>query len=168
MPDMPDEFWTLSSAEALRYLGAGAGGLSSAEAASRLARYGPNRLQEQQRHSDLGLLVNQFRSPIILILLFAAVLSLYLGERTDAIIILVIVAVSGLLGFWQERGAGRAVADLLAIVEIKASVFRDGAARDLPPRRSCPATSSRCRPASRSQVTVSSWTHANCSWTSRL
>jgi Mg2+-importing ATPase len=132
MPDMPDEFWTLSSAEALRYLGAGAGGLSSAEAASRLARYGPNRLQEQQRHSDLGLLVNQFRSPIILILLFAAVLSLYLGERTDAIIILVIVAVSGLLGFWQERGAGRAVADLLAIVEIKASVFRDGAARDLP------------------------------------
>ena len=52
----------------------------------------------------LSLLIAQFKSPIILILLLAAGLSLFLGEVTDASIILAIVLASGLLGFWQEWG----------------------------------------------------------------
>lgn len=51
------------------------------------------------------LLLSQFKSPIILILIFAALLSLFLRDAVDTVIILAIVFISGLLGFWQERGA---------------------------------------------------------------
>ena len=59
-------------------------------------------------------------------LLAAALLSFALHDPTDAIIILGIVLVSGLLGFWQERGAATAIERLLATVEVKAKVLRDG------------------------------------------
>ena len=80
----------------------------------------------------LFLLLAQFKSPIILILLFAAVLSLFLGEATDALIILAIVLASGLLGFWQEWGAADALKKLLALVQIKATVLRDGQPVEVP------------------------------------
>ena len=80
-----------------------------------------------RKKSDVfTLLINQFKSPLILILLFAAGLSFFVHDQTDAIIILVIVLASGLLGFWQEKGATDAVDKLLAIVRIKTSVIRDG------------------------------------------
>lgn len=59
-------------------------------------------------------------------MLFAAVISAFLGDVTDATIIISIVLISGLLGFWQERSATDAVSKLLAIVQTKASVVRDG------------------------------------------
>jgi P-type Mg2+ transporter len=62
------------------------------------------------------LLLNQFKSPIILILIAAAVLSIFLQDAIDAIIILTIVFIGGLLEFWQERGASNAVEKLLALV----------------------------------------------------
>ena len=86
----------------------------------------------------LALLLAQFKSPIILILLFAAVLSLFLGEATDALIILAIVLASGLLGFWQERGAADALKKLLALVQTKASVLRDGRPVDVPSEQVVP------------------------------
>ncbi len=61
----------------------------------------------------MALLSRQFTSPIILILLGAALLSLLLDSPTDALIILAIVLMSGLLGFWQERSAARGVAELV-------------------------------------------------------
>ncbi len=74
----------------------------------------------------LLLLLSQFKSPIILILIFAALLSVFLHDATDAVIILLIVLISGCLGFWQERGAADAVQKLLAVVQIKATCERDG------------------------------------------
>jgi Mg2+-importing ATPase len=71
-------------------------------------------------------LANQFRSPIILILAFAASISFFLHDPTDGIIILSIILVSGLLGFWQEKGAVDAVQKLLSLVKVKAQVMRDG------------------------------------------
>ncbi len=93
--------------------------------------YGFNLTETRKRQNDLTLLLSQFKSPIIIILLFAAVLSLFLSP-TDAPIILVIVLVSGMLGFWQERGAVDAVNKLLAIVQIKTTVLRDGSRREIP------------------------------------
>ena len=84
------------------------------------------------RTSVLGLFLGQFTSPIVLLLIAAAVISVFLHDATDATIILTIVLASGLLGFWQERGAAGAVAKLLSLVEVKAKVLRDGAALDLP------------------------------------
>ena len=119
-------FWSTSVAEMLQRLHTTAKGLTGDEAKDRLAHYGANRLKPAKRSDVWSLLLRQFGSPIILILLFATGLSLCLGDRIDAFIILFIVLVSGSLGFWQERGASNAVAKLLSIVRIKAAVLRDG------------------------------------------
>ena len=93
---------------------------------------GYNLLKPPKKSDALTLLLGQFKSPIILILIFAAGLSLFLQDSIDALIILTIVLVSGLLGFWQERGAADAVKKLLAIIQIKASVLREGTAKEIP------------------------------------
>jgi Mg2+-importing ATPase len=80
----------------------------------------------------MALLLRQFASPIILMLLGAALLSFGLDSPTDGLIILVIVLVSGLLGFWQEHGAERAVQQLLAVVELRCAVWRDGVEVSIP------------------------------------
>ncbi len=119
-------FWSISVKELLDGLHSTINGLSSSDAKNRLTTYGPNRLKPQKRSGAFSLLFIQFKSPIILILIFATGLSLFLHNIVDASIILAIVIISGLLGFWQEYGASNAVEKLLAIVQIKAAVFRDG------------------------------------------
>ncbi len=126
MSDTTNAFWSRTAAGQLSNLGVTPDGLTSAEAARRLATYGPNTVRAKRERGDVALLLSQFRSPIILILIAAAFLSAFLGDRVDAGIIIAIVLVSGVLTFWQERGAADAVAKLLAVVEIKAQVLRDG------------------------------------------
>jgi len=122
----PQSFWSISTEELLRKLLVTPAGLTTDEAKKRLESYGANRLKPPKKSDAFSLFIGQFKSPIILILLFATVLSFFLHNIIDASIILTIVVISGLLGFWQERGATNAVKKLLAIVQIKASVLRDG------------------------------------------
>jgi Mg2+-importing ATPase len=119
-------FWSISAKELLDNLQVTASGLTTGEAGKRLVSYGANRLKPKKRSDILTLLVSQFKSPIILILLVATGLSLFLHNIVDASIILTIVVISGMLGFWQEHSATNAVAKLLAIVQIKATALRDG------------------------------------------
>jgi P-type Mg2+ transporter len=116
-------FWSLPAAQVLQAMNTSANGLSTQDAKQRLIEYGANSLKQQRKPSAIGLLLNQFKSPIILILIFAAVLSIFLRDAADAIIILSIVLISGLLGFWQEQGATDAVEKLLALVQVKAKVL---------------------------------------------
>ena len=125
-------FWSISVTEMLQKLETAKDGLTNDEALRRLARYGANLLKPPKRSDALSLLFAQFKSPIILILFFATGLSFFLRDPADAIIILSIVLVSGLLGFWQERGASNAVQKLLSIVRIKAAVARDGKTIEIP------------------------------------
>jgi Mg2+-importing ATPase len=125
-------FWSVPAAEALRRLQTAPQGLSAADAVSRAKRYADRRLAPKKRTDTVTLLLSQFSSPIVLMLVGAAVISLFLHDRTDAAIILAIVLASGLLGFWQERGAAGAVEKLLSLVEVKAQVLRDGAPHDIP------------------------------------
>ena len=125
-------FWSVSSLELLQLLQTPPQGLTSDEVQQRLLRYGSNLLKPKKKSDALTLLLAQFKSPIILILIFAAGLSFFLRNPLDATIILVIVLVSGFLGFWQERGAANAVEKLYAIVQIKATVVRDGDSREVP------------------------------------
>jgi Mg2+-importing ATPase len=125
-------FWSIPIAELLRQLQATSEGLKSDEARLRYTRYGANLLKPKTRVSALTLLLSQFKSPIILILFFATGLSFFLHDPADAFIILTIVLVSGLLGFWQEFSATNAVEKLLAIVQIKAAVLRDGSPKEIP------------------------------------
>jgi P-type Mg2+ transporter len=128
----PSAFWSLPTAQVLQELHTSANGLSPQDAKQRLSEYGANSLKQQRKSSAFGLLLNQFKSPIILILIFAAVLSIYLRDAADAIIILAIVFISGLLGFWQEKGATDAVEKLLALVQVKATVLRQGEPQEIP------------------------------------
>ena len=132
MNQLPPAFWSVSVAEMLQQLETAREGLTSVQARQRLVRYGPNRLKPQKRSDVWTLLLAQFTSPLILILFFATGLSFSLHDPVNACIILTIVVVSGLLGFWQERGASNAVKKLLAIVQIKAAVLRDGSSQEIP------------------------------------
>lgn len=82
-------------------------GLTQEEAVERLARFGPNELRPKKRSGDFSLFFSQFKSPIVLILIFAAGLSFFLHDPADALIILAIVLISGTLGFWQEPNCSR-------------------------------------------------------------
>src|SRR5512139_2200544 len=132
MSEPHDLFWGVPAADLLRQLDTTRQGLASADAERRLDRVGPNVLQSRRRAGELILLLGQFKSPLILILLFAAGLSFFLHDSADALIILGIVLASGVLGFWQERGAAHAVDKLLAVVQTKATALRDGAPKEIP------------------------------------
>jgi P-type Mg2+ transporter len=132
MDQTSQPFWSTSSEEVLKSLQVTANGISTEEAKIRITTYGANRLKPKKRSDAFTLLISQFKSPIILILLFATGLSFFLHDTADAAIILTIVIISGLLGFWQEYGASNAVEKLLAIVQIKAAVIRDGNEQEVP------------------------------------
>jgi P-type Mg2+ transporter len=126
MEQSPTAFWSIPSAEMVQRLQSSTDGLTSREAQRRLSVYGSNLLKAKKRSDTFNLLLSQFKSPIILILLFATGLSFFLHDQVNALIILAIVLGSGLLGFWQERGAAHAVEKLLAMVQIKVPTLRDG------------------------------------------
>jgi P-type Mg2+ transporter len=124
-------FWSIPADEVQQKLQSKPQGLTSQEVKIRLKQYGPNLLKPKKKSTALTLFLAQFQSPIILILIFAAGLSFFLNATTDALIILTIVLISGLLGFWQERGAADAVKKLLALVQTKATVLRDGTPQEV-------------------------------------
>jgi Mg2+-importing ATPase len=106
-------------------------GLTSAEAARRLRQDGPNALGGEGRRGPLTVLVSQFASPLVLILVAASVVSLAVGDRVEAGIILTIVAMSALLGFVQEARSEAAVAALQARLALRATVVRDGKTQEI-------------------------------------
>ncbi|HSX25904.1 MAG TPA: HAD-IC family P-type ATPase, partial [Chlamydiales bacterium] len=107
-------------------------GLTQAEAAERLRKDGPNSLKRPEKARGLRLFFSQFKSPLILLLIGAGILSFSLGGRIDSSIICTIVVLSGLLGFFQERGAIHSLEKLLKLVETKAMVRREGKEEEIP------------------------------------
>jgi Mg2+-importing ATPase len=134
MADNPatDSYWAAPAERLLAELGSAAGGLSDAEAQRRLQRLGHNTLEASRPLSALRLLIAQVRSPLVLILMFAALVSAAVGEWVDATVILVIVIGSALLSFFQEYRATSAVERLRARVTVKATALRDGRPRAIP------------------------------------
>ncbi|MGJ0484415.1 MAG: magnesium-translocating P-type ATPase [Methylomicrobium sp.] len=124
-------FWCIGVEQELERLQTSAQGLSHQEATERLLHYGANQLNGKKKTGLLRLFLSQFKSSIILILLFATGLSFFLHDKVDAAIILTIVLISGILGFWQEKGAVDAVEKLLELVQIKVTVLRDDTASEL-------------------------------------
>jgi Ca2+-transporting ATPase len=107
-------------------------GLSEAEAAQRLARHGPNALQEKPPKSPWRMFAAQFADFMILVLIAAAVVSGLVGDVKDTLTIAVIVLLNALIGFVQEYRAERAMAALKHMTESNARVLRDGAQLDIP------------------------------------
>src|ERR1700733_2010338 len=127
-----DSFWALDGKEALQILSCTDEGLSGETAAERLKTYGPNTLKGASHASAILLFLSQFKSPITLLLIAAAFLSMGLGDIPDAVIILIIILISSFLGFWQEKGAAHAVEELLKMVQIKCRIIREGMEKELP------------------------------------
>jgi magnesium-transporting ATPase (P-type) len=121
----------LATEEVEERLGASRSGLTSAEAEERLARHGPNTIEEDKPPSDLAILLHQFTSPLIYILLAAGVVTIIIGEYIDAGVIAVVLALNAIIGFVQERQAERSVRALRSLVAPKATVLRDGGEREL-------------------------------------
>ncbi len=119
-------YWTQSPERLLESLQSSAQGLSAETASERLERFGRNTLDVRRKATPLRLLLDQFKSPLVLILVFAAGVSALLREYVDAAIVLAIIAGSALLSFVQEYNASTAVEKLRARVKIKATVRRAG------------------------------------------
>ncbi|HEX7430725.1 MAG TPA: cation-transporting P-type ATPase, partial [Candidatus Limnocylindrales bacterium] len=107
-------------------------GLTAAEAAQRLRTDGPNALGTEGRRSLLRVLISQFASPLVLILIAASLVSMVVGDQVEAGIILAIVGMSAALGFVQEARSEAAVAALQARLALQATVVRDGREQDVP------------------------------------
>lgn len=127
-----DHFWSLDSKAVFQLLSCSDKGLSPTTAEDRLKTYGPNTLKGASHSSGILLFLSQFKSPITLLLIAAALLSLGLGDLTDAVIILVIIFISSFLGFWQEKGAANAVEELLKLVQIRCRLLRGGEEKEWP------------------------------------
>ena len=113
-------------------------GLGAADAARRLAQYGPNELAAAPRVSPWSVLAAQFRNVLVAILLVATALSAFLGHAVEAVAIAVIVAFAILLGFVQEFRAERAMEALRSLTAPVARVLRDGAEVEMRARELVP------------------------------
>lgn len=124
--------WSTPVDELLRQLQTSPEGLSQEEAKRRLQKNGPNEVKPRKGTSMPLQLLSQFKSPIILILIAAALLSFFLHDSTDALIILAIILITGFLGFWQEKSATDAVRRLLQIIQTTSTVFREDSRQVVP------------------------------------
>jgi Mg2+-importing ATPase len=122
----PQPYWSLDPDLLVRQLGSSPSGLSNTEAQSRLASYGQNLLSARSGPTAFAAFARQFRSPLVLILVFAALISAFVGEGHEAVIIGAIVLASCLLSFSQEYSASRVMQALRQRIARQAKVLRDG------------------------------------------
>lgn len=126
------EFYHLKSDEVFLSINSSEKGLSNDEAKKRLAKYGQNILGEEKPCSRLIIFLSQFKSPLIYVLIAAAILSFLAGEVTDAQVIAAAIFINVVIGFVQENKANLALEKLKMMVEHRAIVIRDGKEIEIP------------------------------------
>jgi len=107
-------------------------GLSEAEAARRLAEYGPNDPAPSRQRSTVAALLLLFLNPLAIVLLIAAVFSAFLGQAVDAVIIVSVVMIGNAINFWQTYRSQRAIEHLREVVRSTAFALRDGDWKEIP------------------------------------
>ncbi len=138
MQTVPTDYWSLAPEQILSALRTTKKGLAQQDVEGRLKQYGLNALEKQRQNTALILFLSQFKSPLVLILIFAAIVSAIVGEWTDAVIVLAVVLGSTILGFAQEYNASNAVEKLRSQVTIKSNVLRDGQSKLIPSEQIVP------------------------------
>jgi len=124
--------------EVLTALNTSANGLSDDEAGKRLLEYGPNEIKESAKRTPLGMLLDQFKDFMIIVLIAATVISGLLGEVADTIAIVVIVILNAIMGFIQEYRAEKAIEALKLMAATASTVLRDGIPHSVPTREVVP------------------------------
>jgi len=126
------KFWSLTKEEVFKLVSGGEDGLNDEQVAQRLEKYGANSLRETSQKTSFLLFLSQFKSPITILLIVAALLSLFLGDVVNTIIILIILCISSILSFWQENAAVNAAKELLKMVHLNCTILRNRQKREVP------------------------------------
>lgn len=130
-------FWAATETQLIDQLGTTADGLLRIQADSLFSDLLKD-MPKKRGHNTLSLLCAQFANPIIIMLTATSGLSFFLHDRLDSLIVLAIILISSLLGFFQEKGAHQAVEKLLATVSVKVRVLRDGKECEVDTKRVVP------------------------------
>ena len=137
--ELIDPSWTNESIEKiLKKLDTSKDGLSTKEANNRISKYGYNELPVTKKESNFKKFLNQFKNNLIIVLLIAGILSIAIGNLKDSIVIFLVIAVNGIMGFLQEYKADKAIEVLKAMVQSKVVVIRDGEKKEIPSRELVP------------------------------
>jgi Mg2+-importing ATPase len=136
--DRKAAYWQQPLPEIVAALHTRLDGLTSAQAAQRLADIGPNELRAQTEPSRWRALWGQLRSPLLALLIFAAIVSALSGEWVDSALVLAILGASVAIGYFREYRANLAAAQLRERIHARATVLRDGAPRVIPLREAVP------------------------------
>ena len=131
-PDvLSNPFWSMSPEEVFRVLGSSPDGLSDEEVFRRLSLFGKNSLEAAPRLQKTKIFLNQFKSPLILALIFAGGLTAILGEFVDSGVIFLAVFVNTFLGFWQENKAETVLELLRSYIRTRVRVKRGGSDKEI-------------------------------------
>jgi len=126
-----NNFWQFDSKYWFQKLNSSEKGLSQIAANKILLESGQYKKTKSVFKKDALLFIGQFKSPLMLLLIGAVILSAFLGDKSDVFIILFIVLSTGLLSFFQERNAGRVVEKLQSMISLKSTVLRDGKLQEI-------------------------------------
>jgi len=122
----------MTTDEVLSKLDSDQKGISSTQAKERLSQHGPNQLESTTKPSPLKIFIGKFKDYMVLVLIFAAIISFIAGETTNAYVILGIVVLVAIIGFVQEYKAEKAMEALREMVAPEADVIRDGQMSTIP------------------------------------
>ncbi|MFH0929670.1 MAG: cation-transporting P-type ATPase [Candidatus Moraniibacteriota bacterium] len=128
---MSKQIYNLSSQEVLKKFLTSESGLSSEEAKKRLKEYGPNRIEKKNNWRWVKLIGHQFNDALVWILLVAGGLALFFGEMRDVTIIIIIVLINAIIGFFQEWKAERILDHIQKLTSDKATVFQEGRKKEI-------------------------------------
>ena len=132
-PDiLSNKFWNLPHKDVIELFETDTEkGLSSSEVNKRLEVFGRNTFESGKKTSKLTIFLSQLKSPLILILIAAGIVTLVISHYSDAVFIFIAVIVNSILGYWQENKAERALAELKTYLKQRARVIRDGKEREI-------------------------------------
>ena len=126
-----NNFWQFDANHWFQKLNSSENGLSETNAEKIFLESDRKKKKPSVLKKDLKLFIGQFKSPLMLLLIGAVILSAFLGDTSDVFIILFIVISTGLLSFFQERNAGRVVEKLQSMISLKNTVLRDGTEQEI-------------------------------------
>lgn len=124
-------WYQIDSKDSFRKLNTSEEGLTDKEVRKRLLQYGPNKLAEEEKINKLKILLHQFTSPLIYILLIAAIVTFLLKEYVDTGVIMTVVLLNAIIGYIQESKAEESVRALKKMIVPKARVLRDGIEKEI-------------------------------------
>jgi P-type Ca2+ transporter type 2C len=131
LPSEENKLWAIDKNIVLEILSSSVDGLTKAEALDRLKKYGPNTISEKSKNSFLNIILLQIINPLIFILLFAGLVTAYLGEVIEMSVILLAVTINVIFGAYQEYNAENTIEKLKTFIKNKAKVLRDGALHEV-------------------------------------